>query len=263
MNKNLEFRIADTRLNAVDAESRTIEGRAICFNSESVLLGGEFREVILPEACTQDFIDTQDIRILYNHQANGYSLARHKAGGSGTLEVRVEADGVYIKFDAPKTPFGDEILDGVRRGDIDKMSFCFAVAGENWEKRGDEYLRTITKFALISECSCLDVAPAYDSSTVSCRSLEAFKEELRAAEEPKKDEEEKPAEEPTEPVVEPTPEEPKKEDEEERSTEEPKDEETEPEEEPEEEPKKDEEEEEKPSDDELRAYFANLRSELR
>lgn len=255
MNKNLEFRIADTRLNAVDAESRTIEGRAICFNSESVLLGGEFREVILPEACTQDFIDTQDIRILYNHQANGYSLARHKAGGSGTLEVRVEADGVYIRFEAPQTPFGEEILSGIRRGDIDKMSFCFAVEGEKWEKRGDEYLRTITKFSMLSECSVLDVMPAYDSSTVSCRSLEAFKEEMRAAEEPKKDDEE----EPTEPVVEPTPEEPtpepeeepKKEDEE-RSTEEPTP-------EPEEEPKKDEEEEEK----QLRAYFENLRAELR
>lgn len=260
MNKNLEFRIADTRLNAVDAESRTIEGRAICFNSESVLLGGEFREVILPEACTQDFIDTQDIRILYNHQANGYSLARHKAGGSGTLEVRVEADGVYIRFEAPQTPFGEEILSGIRRGDIDKMSFCFAVEGEKWEKRGDEYLRTITKFSMLSECSVLDVMPAYDSSTVSCRSLEAFKEEIRAAEEPKDEEEE-----PTEPVVEPTSEEPtpepkeepKKDDE--RSTEEPEEEETE----PEEEPKKDEGEEEKPSDDELRAYFSNLRAELR
>ena len=47
-------------------ESRTIVGRAIVFNSESEVLddlGMRFREVILPEAATMDFLMTQDIKM--------------------------------------------------------------------------------------------------------------------------------------------------------------------------------------------------------
>ena len=54
-----------------DSESRTIVGTAIVFNSESEILddwGQKFREVILPEACTMEFLNSQDIKMNLLHE---------------------------------------------------------------------------------------------------------------------------------------------------------------------------------------------------
>lgn len=262
MDKNIEYRAVDVTLSAGD--SRKISGYGIVANSRSVLLGGSFYETIAPEAINQDFIDSQDIRILYNHNQDGFTYARRRKG-SGSLTLRTDDNGLYFEFEAPRSAIGDHILEECRRGDISQCSFGFVVGKDEVTRNSDGTLeRVIRSFAYLSEISLCSVPVAYESTSAECRSIEKIKIDLekRAAEEPKKDDEE----EPTEPVVEPTPEEPKpepeeepKKDDEERSTEEPNDEETE----PEDEPKKDDEEEEKPSEDELRAYYANLRAELR
>lgn len=47
-------------------------------------------------------------------------------------------------FEAPNTALGDELLEGLKRGDITSSSFAFTVGKDNWEKREDgSYLRTI------------------------------------------------------------------------------------------------------------------------
>lgn len=193
MNKEIRsFLPSDCELRAT-RRGRTIEGYAIVFNRESKDLGG-FQEVIKPEA-VQGVIERSDVLALLNHDENRGVLAR-STNGEGTLELTVDNFGVKYRFDAPDTVLGDEVLSGVRRGDIRTSSFAFTVAdnGQKWEKRTDDtYLRTIDKFELI-----YDVSPvyreAYADTTVAVRSLvgERTKEaELEAAKARKEAEEAK------------------------------------------------------------------------
>lgn len=154
---------------------RTIEGYAIVFNRESKDLGG-FKEVILPEA-VDGVLERADILALLNHDESRGVLARW-TNGEGTLELSKDARGVKYRFDAPDTTLGDEVLSGVRRGDIRTSSFAFSIPRsddseefQKWEERSDgTYLRTIKKFSDI-----YDVSPvyreAYADTTVAVRSL--------------------------------------------------------------------------------------------
>ena len=127
-----------------DVESRKIEGVAIVFNALSQDLNG-FREQILPEAI-EGVIEQSDIFFLYNHTSERGFLARSKFG-VGSLHTEVREDGVYFSFDAPKTALGDEVLEHLKRGDLNQCSFAFSVEKDEWEKQTDgTYIRTIKKF---------------------------------------------------------------------------------------------------------------------
>jgi len=148
---------------------RTIEGYAIVFNKESKDLGG-FKEVIKPEA-VDGVLERSDVLALVNHNPDTGVLGT-STKGEGTLVLSVDNYGVKYRFDAPETALGDEVLWGVRHGDIKTSSFSFSVSGgQKWEKREDNsYMRTITKFDEI-----YDVSPvyreAYADTTVAVRSL--------------------------------------------------------------------------------------------
>ena len=158
------------------SENRNISGYAIVFNSRSGKLydmwtGQYFYETISPEACTQEFVDTQDIRFLRNHNELGTSLARSKQG-SGTLKLEVDETGLKFSFSCPETPAGEELLDAIRRGDVDKMSFAFYTANDNITETKNEdgtFERTVNKIDMITEISALDIAPAYDTTSVDNR----------------------------------------------------------------------------------------------
>jgi phage head maturation protease len=85
-----------------EGESRTITGTAIVFNAESEVLddwGTRFREVIAPEACTMEFLNSQDIKMNMLHD-RGLTLARCNKG-QGSLRLSVDDKGVNFEFDAP------------------------------------------------------------------------------------------------------------------------------------------------------------------
>jgi HK97 family phage prohead protease len=100
-------------------------------------------------------------------------LAR-STNGEGTLELVVDKIGVKYRFEAPDTSLGDEVLSGVRRGDIRTSSFAFTVRkdedAQDWKQEGDKWHRTIKRFDKI-----YDVSPvyreAYSDTTVAVRSL--------------------------------------------------------------------------------------------
>ena len=156
-------------------DSRKIEGVSIVFNALSNDLGG-FREMIVPEA-VEGVIEQSDIFFLYNHTSDRGFLARSKYG-SGSLKTDVREDGVYFSFDAPKTALGDEVLEYLKRGDVNQCSFAFAVDKDMWEKQADgSYIRTITKFKKLYDMSLVDT-PAY-SQTTACARFAEIKEEER------------------------------------------------------------------------------------
>jgi HK97 family phage prohead protease len=131
---------------------RMIEGYAIVFNKRSKDLGG-FVEVIEPSA-VDGVLERADVLALLDHNMDRGVLAR-STNGEGTLELRKDDYGVKYNYEAPDTALGDEVLSGIRRGDIRTSSFAFSVDPvedrKNWVKQEDgTYLRTIKKFKDIS-----------------------------------------------------------------------------------------------------------------
>ena len=144
-------------------ESRKVEGYAVVFNSESNDLGG-FKEVIEPTAL-EGVVAISDVLCLLNHNEDKGVLARSK-NGSGSLTLEIDDKGLRYSFEAPNTNLGDELLEGIKRGDITTSSFAFRVGKDRWDKKADgTYLRTI---CTISEL--FDVSPvyraAYDATSV-------------------------------------------------------------------------------------------------
>lgn len=177
----------------LDNDSRHIDGYSVVFNSRSHNLGG-FVEQILPSAL-DGVLERSDVKLLLNHNEERGILGRSKRG-SGSLKLTVDDKGLRFETEAPKTALGDEALEYLRRGDATQCSFAFTVAegGDRWEKEEDgTYLRTISQFDRIYDCSILTCTPAYEATSVSCRSFDDFKAQEEAArlEEERKNQEEK------------------------------------------------------------------------
>lgn len=162
----MELRNSSWKLRTTE-NSRTVEGYALKFNKESRDLGG-FIEVIEPEAL-DGILEQSDILCLLNHSEDRGVLARSKFG-AGSLKLEVDNVGLKYRFEAPNTSLGDELLEGLKRGDITTSSFAFTIDNDVWEKRSTGYLRKITKFKEL-----FDVSPvykeAYPDTTVALRKM--------------------------------------------------------------------------------------------
>lgn len=182
------------------SESRTIAGYAILFNTPSAPLWSyedeEAREVIAPEAITQDFLDTQDIKMTMFHDRQ-LILARSNKG-KGTLTYSVDEKGVYFEFEAPRTVDGDKALELVKRGDIAGCSFAFTTPYYNEAcvsravevKNGVAYI-TYTVRAITGVYDfTLAADPAYPDTSVEAREFVRGLKERETAPEDKKNEEE-------------------------------------------------------------------------
>lgn len=165
---------------SLDSDSRILSGYAAVFNSESKDLGG-FTEMISPTAF-EGVIERSDVFAVLDHDRNKV-LARSKMG-KGSLELNIDSKGLQFRFESPDTTLGNDVLSMVKRGDLTDASFCFTVEDENWQKREDgSYLRTINKIGDLFDVSvCYNGAYPESYTEVALRSLDKFKEELRAAE---------------------------------------------------------------------------------
>ena len=165
---------------SLDNDSRILSGYAAVFNSESKDLGG-FTEMISPTAF-EGVIERSDVFAVLDHDRNKV-LARSKMG-KGSLELNIDEKGLQFRFESPNTTLGNDVLSMVKRGDLTDASFCFTVEDENWQKREDgSYLRTINKIGdLFDVAICYNGAYPESYTAVALRSLDKFKEELRAAE---------------------------------------------------------------------------------
>lgn len=177
MNNKLEKRYITTEIRSTDENSRKISGLAIPAESRSELLYGEFYETISKDALTEDLINSHDVKLYMNHDSSQGTFARSKFG-KGSLRLFVTDRGIEFETELPNTVFGDQLLEGIRRGDYDALSFAFAPEKETWEENSDgTYNRTIRSIALLDEISILSCAPAYEATEVKIRSLEDFKEQ--------------------------------------------------------------------------------------
>jgi HK97 family phage prohead protease len=168
----------EIRADKDEDKPRKVKGYAAKYNSRSSNLGGEryqMFETIAPGAF--DGVLGDDVRALFNHDPN-MILARSK-NGEGSLRIGTDETGLFYEFDAPNTRAGDDLLESIRRGDVDQSSFAFRVdsEGEEWAERQDGdgpiiYERTIKKVSRLFDVSPVTY-PAYPDATVALRSLEA------------------------------------------------------------------------------------------
>lgn len=156
----------------VNPDSRTVEGYAVVFNSQSEDLG--FYETINPSAITEEVLKRSDVFCLFNHDQDKV-LARSKYG-TGSLQLQLDEQGLKYTFTAPNTDLGDELLEYLRRGDIDSSSFAFTVStdegSEVWTTGTDgRQYREILKIDELHDVSPV-WNPAYSSTSVSQRTLD-------------------------------------------------------------------------------------------
>lgn len=165
--------LGNIQIRAVEGESsRHIEGYALMFDTQSEYIG--FYETIERGAVTQEMVDACDVFATFNHDTN--KIFARSNMGKGSLTLTVDDTGLKYEFDAPNTALGDELIEYLKRGDIDKSSFAFYMdpdddEAETWESKDGVYFRTIHKIASICDVSPV-WCPSYSSTSVSKRSLE-------------------------------------------------------------------------------------------
>lgn len=158
----------------VKMDSRTVEGYALVFGKQSRDLGG-FTEVIEPTAL-KGVLEKSDILCLLNHNEDRGILARSKYG-TGSLELSIDDTGLKYRFEAPNTALGDELLEGLKRGDISTSSFAFTIDKDTWTKKDDgSYLRTINQFKELFDVSPV-YRPAYEDTSVALRKMNDIEQE--------------------------------------------------------------------------------------
>lgn len=154
-------------------ESRIITGTAIVFNAESEVLdeqGVRFREIIKPEACTQTFINSQDIKFNLLHDRN-MTIARSNKG-YGNLKITVDGRGVNFELKAPKCDLGEQALEMVRSGVYSGCSFEFIPKDYDVEERGaGKEVRIIHKEFEAITALTIGMDPAYRQTSVNAREM--------------------------------------------------------------------------------------------
>jgi len=185
MSKEVRYTQGEVELRKGDTGSNRVVGYAAVFNSQSNILRssrGPFVEIL--EQGAFDDVLNDDVRALFNHDAN-YILARSNAG-QGTLTLSVDNKGLRYEFEAPDTSYGRDLMVSLARGDIKESSFAFELkeGGDKWEQRDGMLVRTIKRGGISRLHDVSPVTyPAYKDSEVSSRSLEEFLNGQAAAKE--------------------------------------------------------------------------------
>lgn len=171
MKPPIEHRIfpsAELRVQSRGSAPPLIVGYAAVFNSLSVPLWG-FREKIAPGAFGKNLATNPDVRCLFNHSPD-LILGRTK---SRTLTLFEDERGLKIENEPPNSPTGANVLEAIRRGDVDQMSFAFRVpkGGDRWEysPNGDDDIRTLVEVELFDVSPV--TYPAYPETNVGLRDL--------------------------------------------------------------------------------------------
>jgi uncharacterized protein len=149
-----------------------IVGYAAVFDSLSEDLGG-FRERVRVGAFTRSLRDGADVRALIDHKPSEI-LGRTKAH---TLTLRPTARGLLAYIDPPNTTRARDLMESIRRGDIDGMSFGFKTVGDEWHTEDGVEIRDLCDVDLFDVS--VVTFPAYPSTEVGLRSLAAYRDRTK------------------------------------------------------------------------------------
>ena len=150
-----EYRMEDIEIK--ENEGVIVCGLAALYNSDSENMGG-FYEQIAPGAF-RDVMD-DDVRAYLNHDENRL-LGRVS---SGTLAISSDERGLYYEVKMPNTTYANDLIELMKRGDINQSSFAFLIGDDYWEERDGKTYRIITKISRLLDVSPVS-QPAYPDST--------------------------------------------------------------------------------------------------
>lgn len=151
-----------------DKDETVINGYAALFNSDSEDFGG-WKERIAPGAFSKTLGD--DVRALFNHNPDtimGRTTAK-------TLRLSEDSRGLAAEITPPDTVMAQHVIEAVRRGDVNQMSFGFRTVKDSWETDGDMAIRTLIEVKLFDVS--LVTYPAYPETEAGLRSFKQFIEE--------------------------------------------------------------------------------------
>lgn len=145
------------RMENAEYEGNTIRGYAAVYNSDSEWMGG-FYEQIATGAF--DEVMDNDTRAYFNHDEN-LLLGRVS---SGTLRLGSDERGLYYEVDLPNTSYANDLVELMKRGDVNQSSFAFLIDRDRWEERDGKTYRIIEKVSRLLDVSPV-AQPAYESAT--------------------------------------------------------------------------------------------------
>ena len=176
-----------------DGGEMAVEGYATTFNEKYELFHYDnwegYRVHVLEQVDPGAFTDCDmsDVIMQYNHEGRVYARV-----SNGTLSVRADGHGLYIKADLSGTALGQQLYDEIKGGYTNRMSFGFTVSKDRRETERDEenkvitVTRTITGISKLYDVSAVSI-PANDGTEISARSycdgvIQELAEEFRKAE---------------------------------------------------------------------------------
>ena len=167
MNNKIEYRSFKTELRA-SADKPLIEGYAAVYNVLTDL-GYGYREKVNPSAFLRAIAEKQDVRGLFNHDAN-IVLGRTK---SGTLRMSSDNTGLHFECDVnEQDPQAMSARAKILRGDVDQCSFAFSCVKDSVVYNDDG-----TMDRELLDVDLFDVSPvtypAFDTTSCEARSVES------------------------------------------------------------------------------------------
>ena len=164
------------RMESAEYDGNTIRGYAAVYNSDSEWMGGFYEQI---EAGAFDSVLDNDVRAYFNHDEN-LLLGRVS---SGTLRISTDKRGLFYEVDLPDTTYANDLVELMKRGDVNQSSFAFLIEKDRWEQRDGVTYRIIEKVSRLLDVSPVS-QPAYPDSTseLGKRDLETeTKEEIDTA----------------------------------------------------------------------------------
>jgi len=116
--------------------------------------------------------------VVLNFNHGGKPVARTK---NGTLNLELDTTGLKVRADLSGTDEGRKLLEEIRGGYIDKMSFSFTTrdGGDEYDK--STHTRRITGIKRLYDVAAVDF-PAYDTTSLHARSYFEAEAEKEMAE---------------------------------------------------------------------------------
>ena len=145
------------RMENAEYEGNTIRGYAAVYNSDSEWMGGFYEQIAT--GAFDDVLDN-DTRAYFNHDEN-LLLGRVS---SGTLRLGTDARGLYYEVDLPNTSYANDLVELMKRGDVNQSSFAFLIDSDRWEERDGKTYRIIEKVSRLLDVSPV-AQPAYPDAT--------------------------------------------------------------------------------------------------
>jgi HK97 family phage prohead protease len=169
MTTDLEVRtVQGLEIRAESGAPPRLVGYAAVFNSRSFDLGG-FVEIVRPGAFSRS-LRGADVRALVEHDP-GRIIGRNRAK---TLTLGEDERGLKVEITPPDTQAGRDVVESVRRGDLDGMSFGFRTVKHRWTFDEDPKQPALRELLDVDLFDVSVVAfPAYPKTDVGLRGLEA------------------------------------------------------------------------------------------